>query len=191
VIDGEVLHGSTGLAGEIGHTIVQAHGRLCGCGQRGCVEAYASASQTVARAKEALATGEASSLRARWEQAGELTCEDVFEHAKAGNTLAGRIAEETATYLALACINLSRFFEPDLIVLSGGLTRAGDYLFDRIRAEIQQHTWKLMPTPRLVVPARLGTDAGVLAAAGLAFYAREQEQDRLQPAVAEAAVRQC
>lgn len=165
IIDGEILHGSAGLGGEGGHMILVPNGRLCGCGQRGCLEAYTSASHTARRATEAVAdTGQKSSLPRNT----DLTSEMVFEHAEQGDALALRIVNETAEYLGIACINLCRLLDPQMIVFAGGMIHAGDFLFDKINAAFRKHAWTVAEDHVAIAPASLGNDAGLIGAGAVA-----------------------
>jgi glucokinase len=111
---------------------------------------------------------------------GEVTAEGVFEAAKAGDPVALKVADETAFYLATACISLSRVLDPDLFVFAGGMALAGEFLFDRIRAHIRAQDWSITPWRASIVGARLGNDAGFIGAAAVAWdwqlMAREQVQ---------------
>ena len=147
-------------------------GRPCGCGQRGCLEAYASASQTAQRAIEAIDQGEETSLsRIIQPERRPLTSKDVFDAAQAGDRLAQRITRETATYLGVACVSLCRLLDPHMIVFAGGMILAGDYLFNQIRSAFTDHDWRMDRSQVRIVPARLGNDAGVIGAAAVARQA--------------------
>jgi len=165
VIDGQVRRGETFTAGELGHVIVRAAGRRCGCGRYGCLEAYASATGTVARFREAVAEGRGSLLIERGMKKEEVTARDIFEAAADGDALAWEIVDETARYLAIGCDIVVNLIDPDVIVFSGGMTAAGDLLMkpvDKYARELffagpKNHT-RLMLT-------ELGADAGVMGAA--------------------------
>jgi glucokinase len=170
VVDGKIVHGATGMAGEGGHVIIYPNGRRCGCGQHGCVEAYASANSTAKRAVEALEQGANSSLLASFKgRLQEITSKDIFDAAKAGDPLATRIVDETAEALALTCLNFSRILEPQMIVFAGGMIYAGDFLFDKIRHFYNKHTWTVPGDPPKITAAVLGNDAGAIGAAGIAW----------------------
>lgn len=169
IVDGQLVRGGHGIAGEGGHLIVVPDGRPCGCGQKGCLEAYASASQTARRAIEAINQGQATSLaRPTQEQADRLTAKDVFNAALAGDPLAQRITRETAYYLGIACVSLCRLLDPHLIVFAGGMILAGDSLFDQVREVFVDHDWRMDRSRVRIVPACLGNDAGVIGAAAVA-----------------------
>ncbi len=174
IIEGQILHGAFNVGGEGGHMIVDPDGRPCGCGQRGCLESGASASHTARRAEEALAGGAASSLAARYKQAGAIEAKDVFDAAKAGDDLAVKIAAQTATVLAIGCVNLCRLLDPQMIVFAGGMILAGDYLFALVREQFQQRSWTIMKDRVQIVPAQLGNKAGFIGAAAVARDAQQR-----------------
>jgi len=166
VIDGEVLHGAHGFAAELGHIILLPGGRKCGCGQRGCAEAYASANSTAARAVEALQQGRESSLGQLLPAGRQLTAKDVVDHARQGDTLAGEILDGTAYYLALLSLNVRAVVDPQLIVLGGGLAQAGDILLSAVRKHFKEQGWHLQGADRCRIDlAALGNQAGMIGAA--------------------------
>jgi glucokinase len=177
VVNGKIVHGSVGNAGEGGHIIVQPNGRQCGCGQRGCLETYGSASRTGQRAAEAVRDSkEATTLREPFEKGKEITAKMVFDHAKAGDKLARRVVEETVMYLAVGCVTLCRLFDPQMIVFAGGMILAGDYLFDQIRAEFHRQSWTILKDHVEIVPSTLGNDAGFIGAAAVAWDAHQNHR---------------
>lgn len=169
VENGQLIRGKFGYAAELGHVIVQPNGRLCGCGQRGCIETYASASNVAKIAIERLNTHEPSSLKKVLEDKGKVSSKDVFEHATQGDKLAVKLVDETADYLALLCVNVCRFLDPQMIVFAGGMILAGDFLFDRIQASFKRQTWTIVDDQVRIVPAELGNDAGFIGAAAVAW----------------------
>ena len=169
IANGKLLRGSNGNAAELGHTIVQINGRLCTCGQRGCGEAYASASNTAKRATEAIEAGAKSSLKAVLEKNGQITSKDVYEHLAKGDELAKKITDETAEVLAVLCVNALHCTEPAKIVFAGGMIAAGKPLLDRIKYYFKQHIWKIKQEDTVEICfATLGEDAGIIGAAALA-----------------------
>ena len=173
ITGGRLLHGHFENAAELGHMIVVPAGRACNCGQRGCLEAYASAHQTARRAEEALAGQPHSFLRPVLEETGRLVCEDVVAAARQGDDLAGRIWEETCQCLAVACVNLQHAFNPARIILGGGMAGSGDILLTPVRQALARLTWKLCDDRPEIVLAELGNDAGLIGAAGLVFEVGE------------------
>ena len=165
ILDGRVYRGAAGNAGELGHLTIEYQGRQCGCGRRGCLEAYASGPQIAARARERLAGGAQSSLAAL----ASITAKDVAEAAAAGDRLAGEVWNETMAMLGSAVANILDVFNPELVVLGGGVTRAGDRLLEPVRdAALRQ---AMAPARRSadIVLAGLGEELGVVSAATVAF----------------------
>ena len=168
VLDGQLWRGRYDNAGEIGHMIVVPNGRACPCTQAGCLERYASANAVGERLVEALAAGEASVLAAR-RQAGEaITSRDVLEAMNGGDALAARIWDEACFYLALACVNIQHMFNPQIVVLAGGLINAGPRLLEPVQRHFDAQRWKIADDHPQIVFATLGTDAGTIGAAMLA-----------------------
>jgi glucokinase len=168
VSEGKLLRGSGGNAAELGHIIIYPDGRLCNCGQKGCAEAYASASNTAKRATEAVQAGEKSSLKKVLDKYGQITCKDVYDHLKAGDKLAKKITDETAKALAVLCINVLHTTEPQRIVFAGGMIAAGDVLLNRIKDFFNEQIWNLKKETVEICFATLGEDAGIIGSAALA-----------------------
>ncbi|MFC1737742.1 ROK family protein [Planctomycetota bacterium] len=168
IIDGKLVHGSADNAAELGHIIIYPDGRKCGCGQKGCVEAYASASATAKRATEAIEAAAESSLKKVLDENGEITCRDVYEHLKAGDELAKKITDKTAKALAILCINVLHSTDPQRIVFAGGMIAAGSILLNRIKAYFDENIWFLKKETVEIAFATLGEDAGIIGTAALA-----------------------
>jgi glucokinase len=164
--NGMVLQGEHSHGAEVGHMRIElTNPRRCGCGRWGCLEAYASASAVVRRAREALDSHRGpSALRGR----DDLTSRDVFDAAATGDELAGRLVEETAFYLAVAATNLMHLIDPDMIVFSGGMIAAGSGFLERIRAQVREMAFPVPARQTQIRYAELGTDAGFIGAAGCA-----------------------
>jgi glucokinase len=169
--NGKLMHGSSNNDVEVGHIIIYPDGRMCSCGQRGCVEAYASASATASRAKEAIKLGAVSSLQKVFEETGEITCKDVYNHVAKGDKLAKEISEGTAKALALLCINLLHVVGPKRIVFYGGMNKAGPLLLDPVKKFFNEHMWRLKKEDVELCFATLGDDAGIIGTAALAIQA--------------------
>lgn len=170
VLDGKVLEGRHSAGGELGHQRIElTRPRPCGCGRSGCLEAYASATAVVKRAHEALnEDGGRSSLHGLLKAHGELTARDVFTAAEAGDELAGRLVEETALYLAVGAVNAMHTIDPDMVVFGGGMTAAGEPFLGRIRHHVREQAFAGLADKVQVRFAQLGTDAGLIGAAGCA-----------------------
>ncbi len=168
VLGGQLWRGAFDSAGELGHTIVVPDGRACPCGQRGCLERYASAQAVAQRLCEAVRAGAESTLKVRVLNEEELDARDVLAARNAGDALAQRIWDETCYYLAVAAVNLQHLLNPQLIVLAGGLINAGAELLDPVRKHFDEQSWKIAPDAPQIEFAKLGTDAGTIGAAALA-----------------------
>jgi glucokinase len=179
VYEGKVVRGAFEFATEVGHTVMIPGGEPCGCGQRGCLEVYCSASRTGRRATEQLAASpkirRQSSLGKIFKEAGKITAADVAAHAEQGDAFAGAVWDETCYLLAIACINISRMVDPEIIVLGGGMAGSGKFLVDSIEKHRKANWWKMTPITAKIVVARLLNDAGVIGAAGVAKQAYEKK----------------
>ncbi len=169
IIDGRLFRGALENGGELGHTIVQADGRLCGCGQHGCLEAHASASSLIARTIKMLEAGRASVLAAEWKSKGLIDGRRIAAAAAAGDALALEVWNETCRYLAIACINIQHTFNPQRVVFAGGLSETGDLLLNAINIAYRAEASRLLGDPPEICLAELGNDAGFVGAALSAF----------------------
>jgi glucokinase len=174
ISNGELVHGCDENGAELGHMIIYPDGRKCNCGQRGCVEAYASADSTARRAREAIEAGAESSLTKVLEEKGEITSKDVYGHLAAGDKLAKEITDGTAKALAITCINMLHTTEPKRIVFAGGMIGAGDVLLRRIKDFFNEHIWTLKKEMVEICFATLGEDAGIIGAAALALHTKQK-----------------
>lgn len=166
IVDGRLYRGAMGNGGELGHVTVDWHGRRCrGCGRPGCLEAYVSGTSIAERAAEALALDGASALA----RAGAPTAADVAAAAAAGDPLAVRVWEETTFALACGVTSLVNVFEPELVVLGGGVTRAGEQLLAPVRDYVRANAMPPASRTLGVVHAALGDRVGVVGAAAIAF----------------------
>jgi len=171
VIDGKVVYGHDGFAGELGHTKIErgASARLCGCGQRGCIEAYASANGVARTAQEWLADGTKKSLL-RDLKTEDITSKDVFEAAMKGDKLAKEIFEYTGTLLGQKLADFIAFSAPEAIVLFGGLTKAGDILMQPVVRSMNENVVRFWKDKVKVLFSSLnGSDAAILGASALVW----------------------
>jgi glucokinase len=171
VINGRVWHGADDIAAELGHLSIAYDGVRCNCGSIGCVEAYASAPAVVRRAREAMDAGGKSSLARKRDT---LTCEEVFKAAAKGDALAQRVVADTARFLAVAIASLINIFNPDMVVLFGGMTNAGDQLFVPVREEVNKRCFEIGAKRCKIVPSKLGPHAGVIGSATAAMQAVQE-----------------
>lgn len=137
VLDGHLYTGQSGSSMEVGHTSIDYRGRRCSCGNRGCLELYASASSVVRYARAYLRKKVPSSLGAR-NLAGPLTARTVYEEALKGDALALRVLRETAAFLGIGIANLVNLFNPEAVILGGGLSRAHRFILPVVRAVVRE-----------------------------------------------------
>jgi glucokinase len=165
IIDGRLYHGSSDVAGEIGHTTIDSTGRRCKCGNYGCLEAYASGPSIAERAREALSGGEVSILTTMVEGKLEaISAQTVYDAAKRGDVLAREVVRDTARFLGAGIANLLNIFNPDVVVVAGGVTQAGDWLFEPLRAEVKRRAFRPAVEACEIVPGTLPGTAGVVGA---------------------------
>ncbi|MET3291815.1 UNVERIFIED_CONTAM: glucokinase [Brevibacillus sp. OAP136] len=169
IVNGAITHGINGVAGEIGHiTVDPTHGPLCNCGKRGCLENYASATGIIRAGREAAENGQSYVLADILSEHNKLTAKDVIDAAKAGDPGATSVIDQAAYYLGLAFSHLIVLLNPAKIVVGGGVSASGPFLFDKIREVCQ----RFVPFPQAfascdILPATLGNDAGIIGAAWL------------------------
>ena len=167
ILNGKVWHGLKDAAGEVGHMTVCPDGPLCGCGNRGCLEAMSSGPSIARRARELLAAGRQSALG----QIANPTSADVVRLAKKGDPVASEIWDQAVRYLGIGVAAVITILAPERVVIGGGVTRAGDFLFEPLREHVRQHV-KLVPVESVpILPATLGPDVGILGAAAVALDA--------------------
>jgi glucokinase len=169
VINGQLVYGHDGFAGELGHVNAQRDGRLCGCGRKGCLETYCSATGVARTAREILAARTDESLL-RSIPVEEITSKDVYDAAKKGDKLAKEIFDFTGTMLGRAFADFIAFSSPEAIVLFGGLAKSGDFLLKPIQKALDDN---VMPTfkgkTKLLISELKDSDAAVLGASALAW----------------------
>jgi glucokinase len=168
VIDGKVLYGHDGFAGELGHvTVVRNNGRMCGCGRSGCLEAYCSAMGIARTAREWLAaTDEPSLLR----ELDNITSKDIYDAAKKGDAFAMRVFEYTGTLLGRSFADFIAFSAPEAIVLFGGLARAKEFLYEPMKKAMNDNVlsiWK--DKVKIIFSSLKESDAAILGASALAW----------------------
>ena len=168
ILNGRVFSGSHGVASEIGHTVTVADGELCSCGMRGCWERYASATALIREARKVCAANPHDGL---WNAVdGDLkaiTARKVIDLARKGDPECTALFDRYIYHLCLGLRNIINTYDPQIIVLGGGVSQAGDFLLDPIRARLPQMVFfKNMPFAR-IEQARLTNDAGIIGAAML------------------------
>ena len=167
IIDGRVLRGVDGTAGEIGHICVEPFGAACGCGSQGCLEQYASATAIVRLAGELEDRYPDSILSGK---AG-LSSEEVYQAGIKGDELGREVFRLMGFYLGIALADLVNVLNPEVIVIGGGAGGGWDLFIDHVESEIKRRAFREPAARAKVVRAQLGDDAGILGAARLAFNA--------------------
>lgn len=168
VLGGKVWSGFHGVGSEIGHMIIEMDGQPCNCGNRGCLERYCSATAIILAAREAVKETPDTLIMVK---AGgdpmKINAKIVFDAAKEGDALATRLFANYVKALATTIVNIIHFLDPEVIALGGGVSKAGDFLLDAVRAEVSKLVmYKTLPFARIEI-ARLGPDAGIIGAAML------------------------
>jgi glucokinase len=166
IIDGRLYHGASDIAGEVGHMTIDINGRRCKCGNYGCIEAYASGPNIALRAVEALESGTESSLPGYvGGDLAKITAQTVYRAAQAGDELALEVVRDTAKFLGAAVASLVNIFNPEAVVIVGGVTLAGESLFVPLRREVNRRAFKPAVRVCRIVPGELTGVAGVYGAA--------------------------
>ena len=165
VIDGQLFHGASDVAGEIGHTTIDSTGRRCKCGNYGCLEAYASGPAIARRAVEGIESGSPSHLPDYVQgNLSFITAQTVYQAAHEGDEFALELIQETARFLGTGIANIINILNPDVVVVCGGVTLAGDRLFIPLRREVTRRAFKPAVEACRIVPGALPGTAGVFGA---------------------------
>jgi glucokinase len=168
VLHGEIYGGASDIAGEIGHMTIDSTGRRCKCGNYGCLEAYASGPAIAARAVEGVSAGVDTSLPHYVNgDLAKITAQVVYEAAHDGDDFAREVVKDTARFLGAGVANIINIFNPEVVVVCGGVTLAGDRLFVPLRAEVSRRAFKPAVSVCKIVPGELTGTAGVYGAAAV------------------------
>ena len=169
--DGEINLGFNGHAGEIGHTCIDLNGRLCGCGNRGCLEAYTAAKGIIQTAKEIMeSTDEPSLMR----DAEKLTPKTIFEFCEQGDKLAIEVYRRTGELLGLGLANYASLVNPEAIIFTGGISRAGHWLLEPAKKSFEEHVFhNIQGKVKFLVSDLSESERNVLGASVLAWRVKE------------------
>ena len=168
MLEGELVHGASDAACEIGHMTIDFTGRRCKCGNYGCLEAYCSGPNIAARAREGLEAGADSMLGDLVEgDLEQITAATVSEAVVLGDRYASEVLTETAKILGAGIANVINILNPDVVVVAGGVTRAGEHLFGPLGAEVRRRAFRSAEEACRILPAELPDTAGVIGAAGV------------------------
>lgn len=166
VIDKKVYSGSNGLAGELGHFVIQMGGEKCGCGRRGCFEAYASGTALIRMTNEELNTCFMSGEATLMAESGRVNARTAFDAFKAGDKAAARVIERYTDALASGIISLINVFQPEVFIIGGGISGEGQFLIDLLQPKVdaEEFSREAKKRTRLCI-ATCGNDAGIIGAA--------------------------
>lgn len=166
VLDGKIWHGADGMAGEVGHMTVVPDGRKCGCGNTGCLEMYSSARGVIRNYQDALL----EQGRPRPEQ---MTAQEIYQAAREGDGAAIRAMHETGRYLGIGVASLVNIFNPEMVVIGGGVRDAWDLFIETARKEVLRRAFEVPARRAGIVRSELGDEAGMIGAAAVAIQKLE------------------
>lgn len=161
-LNGKLYRGAHGMAGEMGHMVVMSNGPVCGCGRRGCLEAIASGRGIARRVAENVTAVKESELYSKI-RPSDIDAKKVFEFKKKGDMFSQLIIEETVYYLAVGIVNIIDIFDPEVVIIGGGIANAGEELFRPLRAAVQEE-FKTMRRPvKIIRGLKRGHDLSTIA----------------------------
>ena len=176
VVNGQVVYGHDGFAGELGHVIMRRNnGRMCGCGRTGCLEAYCSATGVARTAREFLEIRKEDSLLRNY-PIDEITSKDVYDCATQGDALAKEIFEYTGTMLGEAMADFCNFSSPEAFILFGGLTKSGDYIMNPVKEAYDKNVLNCFKGKAKIILSELKeADAAILGASALGWEVKNDD----------------
>jgi glucokinase len=173
IVDGRLMRGANGNAAELGHLTLNINGPACPCGANGCFEMYASGTAIARRTREAIEAGARSQILNLAGSLEEITTHHILAALQKEDELAKKIWNETTEYLGRGLAVVINTFNPELIVVGGGVTAAGDLLFTPVREKALRYAFPRLAAVCSIVPAGLGSNVGVVGAAACAFEAAQ------------------
>lgn len=165
IINGMIYRGNTNNSLEVGHTTIEPDGPKCNCGNHGCLEALASGTAIGRKAKEAIAKGYDTSLS----KYKNPTAKEVFDEAYKGDEISIKILDKCLNYLGIGIANIITNFDPELVIIGGGVSKGGQIVFDKVKEVVNKRCMRVYTQSCRIVPAALSTDAGAIGAAALAM----------------------
>ena len=168
VLDGAIFHGATGNALEIGHMVTKQDGRSCTCGRKGCFETYGSATG-IKRTFVEMMTETTKSKVLDDKDVDDVTTKDIYDYAKDGDAFCLSVTQQVTKDLANGIGSLANTFNPDLIVLGGGVSLAGDFVFEPLREAVKKECFEKTFNAMKIVPSNLQDRAGIYGACALAL----------------------
>ncbi|WP_427339819.1 ROK family protein [Caloranaerobacter sp. DY30410] len=172
ILDGKVYSGVHGIGSEIGHMIVGENFYDCNCGNNGCLETFSSATAIIKYAKKLIEEGqyETTLLKKVNNDLMKLNSKIIFDSAKEGDLLANKVVDRMVRYLGIGISNLINILDPDVIAIGGGVSKAGDFLLERVKREVSKYILYKEVKHAEIFLAELGNDAGIIGAALLSEY---------------------
>lgn len=168
IIDNKLYDGHKHMGAELGHMVIRVGGNKCGCGRRGCFEAYASATALINDTKKEMEKHPESAMNVIAKELGKINAKVAFIGAKQGDKAAIRVLNRYVKYLSEGILNYCNIFRPEVVVLSGGVANEGEYLLSRVRRYLRRHHYGMNNSPKVEVKlASLGYDSGKIGAACL------------------------
>ena len=158
ILNGKIYRGNTSNALEIGHMTLEKDGPRCNCGNYGCAEALASGTAIGRLAKEEIAKGVKTSLTTY----ENVTSYEVFKEAEKGDAVAKAVLDKALNYLGICIANIIVSFDPEMVIIGGGVSKGGDIVFKKVQEVVNKRCFKSMAESTKIVPAGLGTDAGLM-----------------------------
>ncbi|MHC1681856.1 MAG: ROK family protein [Clostridiaceae bacterium] len=165
ILNGRIFRGNTCNALEVGHMTLEKDGPRCNCGNYGCAEALASGTAIGKRGKEAVLQERNTALK-NYEN---VSAYEVFKEAANGDEVALEIRDTSLEYLGICVANIVTSFDPEVVIIGGGVSKNGDVIFNKVSEVVNKRCFKSMADSCRIVPAALGTDAGVIGAVALAI----------------------
>lgn len=167
ILDGKLYHGFNGGGGEIGHMLIEYENSLpCTCGNKGCWEAYASVTALIAQTKEAMEKDKASLMNEWCRENGKISGRTAFECAKKGDKTAAAVVQKYIEYIGAGLVSLLNIFQPEIVMIGGGISREGEYLLGPLREYVYDREYNKYSEKRTKIEAAsLFNDAGIIGAA--------------------------
>lgn len=170
IADNKLYDGYKHMGAELGHMVIRVNGEKCGCGRRGCFEAYASATALIRDTKKEMDKCPDSLMHDVANEFGKVNAKVVFEASRRGDKAAIRVMKRYVRYLGEGILNYCNIFRPEAVLLSGGVANEGDYLLDQVRRFLSRHNYGMKGSPKVELKvASLGYDSGKIGAACLVF----------------------
>lgn len=165
IINNNIFRGSNGAGGEIGHTTLVHNGAPCSCGKKGCWEAYASVTALINQTRVAIEKHPESLMKALAEESGHVSGRTAFDAAKKGDKAAQEVVDKYIEYVADGLVSMVNIFQPDKVVVSGGISKEGDYLLNPVREYVKKYDYNKLFKRTEIQTATLFNDAGIIGAA--------------------------